>query len=77
MHDGSIENLSAVVDFYAAGGRNVTSGKHQGDGRKNKYKSVFVKGFELSAQDKKDLLTFLHSLTDKQFLTNPKYRQPQ
>ena len=77
MHDGSIESLSAVVDFYAAGGRNIPSGKYQGDGRKNKHKSAFVKGFEMNEQDKKDLLAFLHTLTDKSFLTNPKYGQPQ
>lgn len=76
MHDGSIENLTAVLDFYAAGGRNVISGKYQGDGRKNKHKSVFVNGFEMSEQDKKDLLAFLGTLTDKAFLTNPKYRKP-
>ena len=77
MHDGSIESLSAVLDFNAAVGRNISSGKYQGDGRKNKHKSAFVKGFEMNEQDKKDLLAFLHTLTDKSFLTNPKYGQPQ
>jgi len=77
MHDGSIEDLSAVVDFYAAGGRNVTAGKFQGDGRKNKYKSAFVKGFEMNEQDKKDLLAFLNTLTDESFLMNSKYGKPE
>ncbi|MDN3683577.1 hypothetical protein QW180_02990 [Vibrio sinaloensis] len=52
MHDGSIASLAEVLDFYANGGRNITSGDHQGDGRINPNKSEFVKGFTLSAQEK-------------------------
>ena len=77
MHDGSISSLEAVLDFYAAGGRNVTTGKYQGDGRLNPLKSPFVKGFDMSVQDKNDLLAFLKTLTDKQFLTNPEHAKPQ
>jgi len=77
MHDGSIKNLSAVLDFYAAGGREISIGINQGDGRKNKFKSVFIKGFKMSEQDKKDLLAFLHTLTDNSFLTNPKFKKPR
>ena len=63
MHDGSIATLSQVIDFYAAGGR--------GEGATNPLKSPFVKGFNLSDSEKSDLLAFLHSLTDKQFLAAP------
>ncbi|MEW6989978.1 MbnH family di-heme enzyme [Colwelliaceae bacterium 6441] len=76
MHDGSIETLEEVLDFYAAGGRNITSGKYQGDGRENPLKSAFIKGFEMSQQDKEDLLAFLLTLTDEQFLTNEDFTQP-
>lgn len=76
MHDGSIATLSQVLDFYAAGGRNITSGKHQGDGRLNKLKSPFVKGFTLTEQDKSDLIEFLKTLTDTEFLTNGKHAKP-
>jgi len=76
MHDGSIESLGAVLDFYAAGGREISKGINQGDGRKNKYKSVFIKGFKMTEQDKKDLLAFLHTLTDNSFLTNPAFKRP-
>jgi len=77
MHDGSIETLSAVLDFYAAGGRSVIEGKYQGDGRKNPLKSPFIKGFEMSEQDKVDLLAFLATLTDEEFLAAPKHGEPQ
>ncbi len=76
MHDGSIATLTEVLDFYAAGGRNITEGKYKGDGRKNPLKSQFVKGFDMTEQDKADLLAFLHTLTDKRFLTNPEFAMP-
>ncbi|WP_407832889.1 MbnH family di-heme enzyme [Vibrio rotiferianus] len=76
MHDGSIATLGEVLDFYANGGRNITSGEHQGDGRKNPNKSEFVKGFTLSAQEKQDLLMFLHALSDETFISNPRYANP-
>jgi cytochrome c peroxidase len=69
MHDGSIATLDEVIDFYAAAGRNIDTGPLRGDGRRNPGKSPFVRGFELTAQEKADLLAFLHSLTDEQFLT--------
>lgn len=76
MHDGSIATLSAVLDFYAAGGRNIEQEPFQGDGRNHPLKSPFVKGFDMSEQDKADLLAFLSTLTDEQFLTNENYQQP-
>jgi len=76
MHDGSMASLSEVLDFYAAGGRNIASGQYQGDGRKNPLKSAFIKGFEMSEQDKADLLAFLETLTDQTFLSNPELAKP-
>lgn len=70
MHDGSVESLSDVIDIYAAGGRNIKIGVYQGDGREHKFKSQFVKGFELSVQEKADIIAFLHSLTDEEFIHN-------
>lgn len=76
MHDGSMTTLEEIVETYAAGGRNITEGKYKGDGRKNPYKSGFVRGFTLSEQDKADLVAFLKSLTDHEFLTNPALSDP-
>lgn len=76
MHDGSIATLSDVIDFYAAGGRDVVQGNHQGDGRANPYKSQFIKGFELEEGQKEDLIAFLQSLTDNDFITNPEFSDP-
>ena len=68
MHDGSLPDLSAVLDFYAAGGRNIRTGPHAGDGRANAYKSQFVRGFEMTARERDELLAFLHALTDRSFV---------
>lgn len=73
MHDGSIATLSEVIDFYAAGGRNITAGKYQGDGRNNLLKSKFVKGFTLTVEEKGDLIAFLKTLTDQTFLSDPQH----
>ena len=73
MHDGSVATLAEVIDIYAAGGRNIESGPLKGDGRTNSMKSQFIKGFVLTAEEKKDLLAFLESLTDMNFLTSPKH----
>ena len=73
MHDGSIASLSEVIDFYAAGGRNVTEGDFQGDGRENLLKSQFIKGFVLTTEEKSDLIAFLKTLTDPTFLSDPKH----
>ena len=73
MHDGSVATLSDVIDIYAAGGRNIEQGIYQGDGRANRFKSQFVKGFELTLEEKQDLIAFLHTLTDQEFLTSAKH----
>lgn len=76
MHDGSMTSLDEVIDFYAAGGRNITSGPNAGDGRFNPFKSGFVNGFTISDAEKQDLITFLHSLTDHTFLNNSRFSNP-
>ena len=76
MHDGSVATLSDVIDIYAAGGRNITAGPYVGDGRSNPLKSPFVKGFTLTAEEKLQLLAFLESLTDSEFITNPEFSDP-
>ena len=82
MHDGSIATLEEVIDHYARGGRLVPEGtviKGQdvsGDGRDNPNKSAFIKGFELSDQEREDVLAFLRALTDEEFLTNPANSDP-
>lgn len=72
MHDGSLATLDDVIDFYARGGLETESG----DGAKSPLKSPFVKGFELTEEERQDLKAFLASLTDAQFLQDPRHSDP-
>jgi cytochrome c peroxidase len=76
MHDGSIASLPEVLDHYARGGRRIEDGDFAGDGSRNPYKSVFIRGFELSAQERADLLAFLASLTDESVLHDETLSDP-
>lgn len=76
MHDGSIATLSDVIEHYKAGGRRIKNGKLAGVGSANPFKSSFVHGFDLTEAEKQDLIAFLKSLTDTEFITNPKFSNP-
>lgn len=76
MHDGSVATLEDALAHYAAGGRTLSSGENAGVGSSNPFKSEFVRGFELTEQEKQDLLAFLNSLTDPTFLNNPDLSDP-
>lgn len=76
FHDGSAQTLGEVLDIYAAGGREVSTGPNAGDGRANPLKSAFVSGFILTDQEREDVLAFLDSLTDESFLTDPRFSDP-
>lgn len=76
MHDGSVPTLDAAIDHYAAGGRTIAEGPNAGVGSANPLKSSFIPGFELSEQERADVLAFLRSLTDEDFLSNPAFSDP-
>jgi cytochrome c peroxidase len=67
MHDGSIATLEGVLDHYAAGGR---------AGHNNPQKDPLIRGFQLSPQDKIDLIEFLKALTDGAVLHDPNFANP-
>jgi cytochrome c peroxidase len=76
MHDGTIATLDEVIDHYARGGRLISAGPNAGDGKDNPFKSDFVKGFLLTADERLDLLAFLESLTDWDFLCRDSLSDP-
>jgi cytochrome c peroxidase len=76
MHDGSIATLDEVIDHYAAGGRTIPGGPNAGVGRDNPFKSAFVPGFMLTTEERADLIAFLKSLTDEEFLRDPRFSDP-
>ncbi len=76
MHDGSIATLKEVIDFYAAGGRNVRTGPYPGDGRANPFQSTFVREFILQPEERAAILAFLESLSDPDFVSDPRFSNP-
>ena len=65
MHDGSIATLGEVIDHYASGGV------------QSPVKSPRLKGFATTSAETNDLLAFLNSLTDQEFLSNPALAKPE
>ena len=76
MHDGSVATLEDAIRNYAAGGRNITAGPNAGDGRMNPYKDGFISGFSITDDQINDLIAFLQSLTDDEFLTSARFADP-
>ncbi len=66
MHDGSLATLADVIDHYALGGRAAD----------NPLKSTLMGGFELAPGDREALVAFLESLTDRGFLSDPRFADP-
>ena len=64
MHDGSVASLSEVIALYAAGGR------------EEEPRSERVSGFAISEQEIRDLVAFLESLTDSEFLAESRFADP-
>ncbi|MCZ4410455.1 c-type cytochrome [Cryomorphaceae bacterium 1068] len=58
MHDGSMATLQEVILHYESGGEEHPN------------KSEQIQGFELTNAEREDLIAFLHSLTDTDFITN-------
>jgi cytochrome c peroxidase len=65
MHDGSLTTLEQVIDHYAAGGR-----------RPHSNKSRILHPLTLSADDRRDLIEFLRSLTDEALLHDSRWSDP-
>lgn len=76
MHDGSVKTLMDVVEIYARGGRNIIDGPYAGDGAKNPHKDPLISGINLSEQDRKDIVAFLTTLTEKDYSKDPRFSDP-
>ena len=62
MHNGSLATLDAVVDHYSVGGR------YRGPNTDRRLRPL-----KLSAGERQDLIEFLRTLTDREFLTDSRF----
>jgi cytochrome c peroxidase len=65
MHDGSVPTLEAAIAHYASGGR------------PSRYRHPKLRGFRISSAETADLVAFLNSLTDDDFIGNPAFGAPR
>lgn len=63
MHDGRFQTLEEVVDHYASGGQ------------PNINRDPLMTNIQLDEQDKQDIIAFLKTFSDPDFLTNPAYQE--
>ncbi len=62
MHDGSLITLEEVIEHYNTGGKTNTQ------------KSNLIKPLQLTNPEKEQLVAFLKSLTDYEFINNKRFR---
>lgn len=67
MHDGSIKTLEKVVEHYSSGIKNSSTLDAL----------LPVGGMALTIQEKTDLVRFLQTLTDPEFLSNSRYSETE
>jgi len=65
MHDGSLPTLDAVLDHYVRGGR------------PSRHRDPRIRPLALTEDERSDLLAFLGSLTDREFVENPQFSAPK
>lgn len=76
MHDGSLVDLDAVIDHYAAGGRLIPEGPDAGDGSESPLKSPFLVGFELTEHERDALHAFFDAITNEEALLDEAFSDP-
>lgn len=64
MHDGRLPTLEAVLDHYSSGGKNHPN------------KDIRMQPLRLTGSEKAAVISFLKTLTDPQFLSDPRFADP-
>lgn len=68
MHDGRFATLEEVIEHYNSGGHPSPT--------ISPFMKFTVGGLQLTAEKKAQLIAFLHTLTDEEFLNNPAFADP-
>jgi cytochrome c peroxidase len=73
MHDGRFPDLDAVLEHYAQVARDLRAGRKSGapdpaGATADEASAAKLRSFDLSADERADLVAFLNSLTDEEFL---------
>lgn len=69
MHDGRFNTLEDVLEFYS-------NGVQQSVNIDSKMEFAHQGGAHLSSEDKKNIISFLNTMTDSSFVSNPEFSNP-
>ena len=69
MHDGRFKTLKEVLDFYNTGVKLCAN-------LDSKMEFAHQGGVKLSDEEKKDIIAFLETMTDSDFISNPEFKNP-
>ncbi len=77
MHDGSLKTLDEVIRHYERGGRarRAPAAARMGEAAGHR-RSPLLKPFSLTDAERADLIAFLESLSDQQFVSDPALANP-
>jgi cytochrome c peroxidase len=75
-HDGSEISLKQVIENYNNGGRVIKNGYEKGNGAESPLKHSFIKPLGLNEMQKNQLLAFLYTLNDSNFVHKKEYQLP-
>ncbi|CAN5335339.1 cytochrome c peroxidase [soil metagenome] len=69
MHDGRFKTLEEVLEFYS-------TGVHMSANIDTKMGFAYQKGVKLNAEEKKEIIAFLNTLTDSVFISKKEFSNP-
>ena len=73
MHDGRFRTLEEVLDHYS---EHIINSPSLSPVIRNTSNETGGTSLQLSAREKKDIIAFLHLLTDSAFISNPQFSNP-
>lgn len=73
MHDGRFQTLEQVLDHYS---EHIISSPSLSPVLRNTSNALGGNSLQLSNSEKKDIIAFLHLLTDSTFISNPQFSNP-
>jgi cytochrome c peroxidase len=78
MHDGRFAKLEDVIEHYSTGIKSHPNldGRLRNATGPGRDRDRDTRGFQFSTQEKASLLAFLKTLSDKKFITDPKFSDP-
>ncbi len=76
MHDGSLPTLEAVIDHYASGGRARETAPQASRSESAAGVDALMTGFTLTSEERRQLVAFLHALTDPSFVRRAQAMSP-